>query len=202
MSESPASVFVGVTGASGAPYAVRLVRALVDAGCELSLCLSDAGVAVVAHELKLGVSGRADVTTAFLAAVGAEARVYGPDELGAPAASGSNFPDAACICPCSMSTVAHIALGTTRTLIHRVGDVALKEGRPLVLVPRETPLSEIHLARLLEARRAGAVIVAPMPGFYALPSTLDEVIDFVVGKVLAALGFEQRLSPRWEGMSS
>ena len=196
MRQPPATVFVGVTGASGAPYAVRLVRALAAAGCELSLCLSEAGVA---HELQLGVSERDEVTAAFLAAAGAEAHVFAPDDLTAPAASGSNFPDAACICPCSMSSVAHIALGTTRTLIHRVGDVALKEGRPLVLVPRETPLSEIHLTRLLEARRAGAVIVAPMPGFYALPRTLDDVIDFVVGKVLAALGFEQRLSPRWEG---
>jgi 4-hydroxy-3-polyprenylbenzoate decarboxylase len=195
----PASLFVGVTGASGAPYAVRLVQVLADAGCELSLCLSEAGVAVVAHELELGVSGRAEVTAAFLAAAGAEARVYAPDDLEAPVASGSNFPDAAVVCPCSMSSVAHIALGTTRTLIHRVGDVALKEGRPLVLVPRETPLSEIHLARLLEARRAGATIVAPMPGFYALPRTLDDVVDFVAGKVLAALGFEQRLSRPWEG---
>ena len=202
MSKPPASVFVGVTGASGAPYAVRLVWALAAAGCELTLCLSEAGVAVIAHELQLGVSGRADVTAAFLAAAGAEARVYAPDDLAAPAASGSNFPDAACICPCSMSSLAHIALGTTRTLIHRVGDVALKEGRPLVLVPRETPLSEIHITRLLEARRAGAIIVAPMPGFYALPRTLDDVVDFVVGKVLAALGFEQRLSPRWEGTPS
>jgi 4-hydroxy-3-polyprenylbenzoate decarboxylase len=195
----PASLFVGVTGASGAPYAVRLVQVLADAGCELSLCLSEAGVAVVAHELELGVSGRAEVTAAFLAAAGAEARVYAPDDLEAPVASGSNFPDAAVVCPCSMSSVAHIALGTTRTLIHRVADVALKEGRPLVLVPRETPLSEIHLARLLEARRAGATIVAPMPGFYALPRTLDDVVDFVAGKVLAALGFEQRLSRPWEG---
>ncbi|MGD0997647.1 MAG: UbiX family flavin prenyltransferase [Thermoleophilia bacterium] len=199
MNRPPASLFVGVTGASGAPYAVRLVQVLADAGCELSLCLSEAGVAVVAHELELGVSGRAEVTAAFLAAAGAEARVYAPDDLEAPVASGSNFPDAAVVCPCSMSSVAHIALGTTRTLIHRVADVALKEGRPLVLVPRETPLSEIHLARLLEARRAGATIVAPMPGFYALPRTLDDVVDFVAGKVLAALGFEQRLSRPWEG---
>lgn len=199
MNKPPASLFVGVTGASGAPYAVRLVQVLAQAGCELTLCLSEAGVAVAAHELELGVSGRAEVTAAFLAAAGAEARVYAPDDLEAPVASGSNFPDAAVVCPCSMSTLAHIALGTTRTLIHRAGDVALKEGRPLVLVPRETPLSEIHLARLLEARRAGATIVAPMPGFYALPRTLDDVVDFVVGKVLAALGFEQRLSRPWEG---
>ena len=199
MNKPPASLFVGVTGASGAPYAVRLVQVLAQAGCELTLCLSEAGAAVAAHELELGVSGRAEVTAAFLAAAGAEARVYAPDDLEAPVASGSNFPDAAVVCPCSMSTLAHIALGTTRTLIHRAGDVALKEGRPLVLVPRETPLSEIHLARLLEARRAGATIVAPMPGFYALPRTLDDVVDFVVGKVLAALGFEQRLSRPWEG---
>jgi 4-hydroxy-3-polyprenylbenzoate decarboxylase len=199
VNKPPASLFVGVTGASGAPYAVRLVQVLAQAGCELTLCLSEAGVAVAAHELELGVSGRAEVTAAFLAAAGAEARVYAPDDLEAPVASGSNFPDAAVVCPCSMSTLAHIALGTTRTLIHRAGDVALKEGRPLVLVPRETPLSEIHLARLLEARRAGATIVAPMPGFYALPRTLDDVVDFVVGKVLAALGFEQRLSRPWEG---
>jgi 4-hydroxy-3-polyprenylbenzoate decarboxylase len=199
VNKPPASLFVGVTGASGAPYAVRLVRALADAGCELTLCLSDAGVAVVAHELELGVTGRAEVTAAFLDAAKAQAHVYSPDDLTAPVASGSNFPDAAVVCPCSMSAVAHIALGTTRTLIHRAGDVALKEGRPLVLVPRETPLSEIHLARLLDARRAGAVIVAPMPGFYSLPRTLDDAIDFVAGKVLAALGFEQRLSPPWEG---
>ena len=199
MNKPPTSLFVGVTGASGAPYAVRLVEVLAQAGCELTLCLSEAGVAVVAHELELGVTGRAEVTAAFLAAAAAEARVYAPDDLEAPVASGSNFPDAAVVCPCSMSTLAHIALGTTRTLIHRAGDVALKEGRPLVLVPRETPLSEIHLARLLEARRAGATIVAPMPGFYALPRTLDDVVDFVVGKVLAALGFEQRLSRPWEG---
>jgi 4-hydroxy-3-polyprenylbenzoate decarboxylase len=199
VNKPPTSLFVGVTGASGAPYAVRLVEVLAQAGCELTLCLSEAGVAVVAYELELGVTGRAEVTAAFLAAAAAEARVYAPDDLEAPVASGSNFPDAAVVCPCSMSTLAHIALGTTRTLIHRAGDVALKEGRPLVLVPRETPLSEIHLARLLEARRAGATIVAPMPGFYALPRTLDDVVDFVVGKVLAALGFEQRLSRPWEG---
>ena len=93
--------------------------------------------------------------------------------------------------------MAHIALGTTRTLIHRVGEVALKEGRPLVLVPRETPLSEIHLQRLLEARRAGAQVVPPMPAFYAQPETVADLVDFVVGKVLAALGFEQTLFAAW-----
>jgi len=199
MTQPPTSVFVGVTGASGAPYAVRVVAALAEAGCRLSLCLSDTGVAVVRHELSLDVTSRTDVTAAFLAAAGVDAQVYRPDDLEAPLASGSSFPDAAVICPCSMSTVACIALGTGRTLIHRAGDVALKEGRPLVLVPREMPLSEIHLTRLLEARRAGALIVPPMPGFYGRPQTIDDVVDFVAGKILAALGLEQRLYAPWQG---
>ena len=200
MTQPPTSVFVGVTGASGAPYAVRVVAALAAAGCRLSVCLSDTGLAVVRHELSFDVSSRTDVTAAFLAAAdGSEAQVFRPDDLEAPLASGSNFPDAAVICPCSMSTLAAIALGAGRNLIHRAGDVALKEGRPLVLVPREVPLSEIHLTRMLEARRAGAVIVPPMPGFYGRPQTLDDVIDFVAGKVVAALGLEQRLYAPWTG---
>ena len=101
------------------------------------------------------------------------------------------------ICPCSMSTAAHIALGTSTTLIHRAGAVALKERRPLVLVPREMPLSTVHLRRLLEASEAGAIIVPPMPAFYNRPSTLQDAIDFVVGKVLAVLGFAHDFYPAW-----
>jgi 4-hydroxy-3-polyprenylbenzoate decarboxylase len=192
----PRSVFVGVTGASGAPYALRLVQALARVGCELSLSVSDTGIAVLRHELELE-GDRGAVTAAFLARAHAEATVHLPGDLEAPMASGSHFPDAAVICPCSMSSVAHIALGTTRTLIHRVGEVALKEGLPLVLVPRETPLSEIHLQRLLEARRAGARIVAPMPAFYARPETVADLVDFVVGKVMSVLGFDQTLFTPW-----
>jgi 4-hydroxy-3-polyprenylbenzoate decarboxylase len=140
----PSSVFVGVSGASGAPYVLRLVQALAAAGCELQLCLSDNGVLVLEHELELSARGRDAVTAAFLERAGVAAQVYAADDLAAPPASGSSFPDAAVICPCSVSTVAHIALGTTRTLIHRVGDVALKERRPLVVVPRETPLTQIR----------------------------------------------------------
>ena len=125
MTEPPSSVFVGVTGASGAPYAVRVVGALAAAGCELSLCLSDSALAVVRHELSLDASSRADVTAGFLATAQADARVFHPDDLEAPIASGSNFPDAAVVCPCSMSTAATIALGTGRNLIHRAADVAL-----------------------------------------------------------------------------
>lgn len=196
---APASVFVGVSGASGAPYALRLVQTLSAAGCALQLCISDAGVLVLRHELVLAADGREAVTAAFLARAGVTAVVYGPDDLSAPPASGSSAPDAVVICPCSMSTVAHVALGTTRTLIHRVADVALKERRTLLVVPRETPLHQVHLRRLLELAEAGALVVPAMPGFYTRPASLEDAVDHVVGKVLAVLGFEQTLFPPWEG---
>jgi 4-hydroxy-3-polyprenylbenzoate decarboxylase len=195
----PSTVFVGVSGASGAPYALRLVQALAAAGCELQLCVSDSGVLVLEHELELAAQGREAVTAAFLERAGVAAEVYAADDLAAPPASGSSFPDAAVICPCSVSTVAHIALGTTRTLIHRVGDVALKERRPLVVVPRETPLTQIHLRRLLELAEAGAIVLPAMPGFYSRPQTLQDAVDHIVGKVIAALGFAQTLFPPWDG---
>jgi 4-hydroxy-3-polyprenylbenzoate decarboxylase len=198
---APSSVFVGVSGASGAPYALRVVRALSDAGCDLQLCVSDSGVLVLQHELRLAGEGREPLTRAFLDLAGAAdgVAVYAPDDLAAPAASGSSCPDAVVICPCSMSTAAHVALGTTRTLIHRVADVALKERRSLVLVPRETPLTQIHLRRLLELAEAGAVVLPAMPGFYSRPQTLQDAVDHVVGKVIAALGFAQTLFPPWDG---
>jgi 4-hydroxy-3-polyprenylbenzoate decarboxylase len=195
----PSTVFIGISGASGAPYALRLVQVLAEAGCALQLCVSDSGVLVLEHELELPSPGREAVVTAFLERAGASADVYAPDDLAAPASSGSSFPDAAVVCPCSASTAAHIALGTTRTLIHRVGDVALKERRPLVVVPRETPLTEIHLRRLLELAQAGAVVLPAMPGFYSRPKTLQDAVDHVVGKVIAALGFQQTLFPPWNG---
>jgi 4-hydroxy-3-polyprenylbenzoate decarboxylase len=195
----PESVFVGVSGASGAPYAARLVRALSAAGCALQVSVSDSGILVLEHELELGAVGRDAVTTAFLARAGATAEVFAPDDLGALPASGSSAPDAVVICPCSMSTAAHIALGTTRTLMHRAADVALKERRPLVMVPRETPLTQIHLRRLLELAEAGAVVVPAMPGFYSRPQSLQDAVDHVAGKVMSALGFEQDLFPPWDG---
>jgi 4-hydroxy-3-polyprenylbenzoate decarboxylase len=167
----------------------------------LQLCISDAGVGVVAHELALAASDRKAVTAQFLAAAEAEAETFAPDDFAAPPSSGSAFPDAAVICPCSLSSAAEIALGTSRTLIHRVGAVALKERRPLVVVPRETPLSAIHLRRLLDLAEAGAIVVPPMPGFYNRPQTLQDTIDFVVGKLLCTLGFAQDLYPAWPGRS-
>ena len=195
----PQSVFVGVSGASGAPYALRLLQALAAVGCTLQLSISDSGILVLAHELELGVEGRGAVTAAFLERAGAEAVVYAPDDLAALAASGSSGPGAVVVCPCSMSTAAHIALGTTRTLMHRAADVALKERRPLVVVPRETPLTRIHLRRLLELAEAGAVVLPAMPGFYSRPRTLQDAVDHVAGKVMTALGFAQTLFPPWDG---
>lgn len=198
----PESVFVGISGASGAPYALRVVQALAAAGCPLQLSISDSGVLVLRHELDLAADGREAVTAAFLETAGVSAAVYHPDDLAAPAASGSSAPDAVVVCPCSMGAAAHIALGTTRTLIHRVADVALKERRPLVIVPRETPLTRIHLRRLLELAEAGAVVLPAMPGFYSRPRTLQDAVDHVAGKVMSSLGFEQTLFPPWDGVRS
>lgn len=199
MTTPPSYLFVGVTGASGAPYALRLLKALASLGPRLSLCVSDAGIEVVRHELRMAASGRGQVTERLLELAGVEAEVYLPTDLAAPPSSGSAAADAAIVCPCSLSTAAAIALGTTETLIHRVGMVALKERRPLVLVPRETPLSTIHLRRLLEVSEAGALVVPAMPGFYTRPETLDDIVDHVVGKVLSLLGFHHDLYPPWGG---
>lgn len=197
---TPRSVFLGVTGASGAPYAQRLLAALAASGVEVTLCVSDAGVLVLHHELELPEDGRDAVVAALVERAGAVGTcVVDPGDVGAPAASGSAAPDAVVVCPCSMSTAAHIALGTARNLIHRAADVALKERRRLVVVPRETPLSSIHLRRLLELSEAGAVVLPAMPGFYGRPRSVGHLVDHVGGKTLQALGFEQRLFPPWDG---
>jgi len=192
MPHQPRSLFIGVTGASGSPYALRLVEKVAAAGCRIHLCLSDVAVQVVAYELELGVEGRDAVTAAFVDAAHAASRtvVHLPDAFDATCSSGSSFPDAAVICPCSISTASEIAAGGTRTLIHRVGAVALKERKPLLIAPREMPLSSVSLRRLLELSEAGAVVVPPMPSFHGRPSTLAELVDVVADKLLAELGFE------------
>jgi len=196
---APPAVFVGVTGASGAPYAVRLLAALHALGCPLQVCVSEAGRLVVAHELGLPGDDPEAAAAGLLARAGAAGTVYRPDALWAPPASGSAAPDAVVVCPCSMSTAAHVALGTGRNLIHRAADVALKERRRLVVVPREAPLSVVHLRRLLELAEAGAVVLPAAPGFYHRPRSLDDLVDHVVGKVVASLGLSQGLFPPWDG---
>ena len=190
-------VFLGITGASGAPYAARLLRALSAAGAEVGVCLSDAGVQVCAAELYGEISlPREEVTARLMDGVD-RARVVALRDYSAPYASGSARVDGYIVCPCSMATVASIAAGAMANLIHRAASVALKEERKLVLVPRETPLSTIHLENLLRLKRAGATIVFAAPGFYHSPQTVDDLVNFVVARCLDQLGIDQKLVSRW-----
>jgi 4-hydroxy-3-polyprenylbenzoate decarboxylase len=192
-------VFLGITGASGAPYAARLVEALVAADCELGVCASSAGIEVLATELYGDARLSADETMARFLEHGRSGQVtlYDPQDWRAPYASGSAKVDGYVICPCSMGTLGTIASGTMSNLIHRAASVAIKEGRKLVLVPRETPLSEIHLDNMLRVRRAGAVVLFAAPGFYHLPESIDDLVDFLVARCLDHLGVENALARRW-----
>ena len=191
-------LFLGITGASGAPYAARLVESLAAAGCELGVCASRAGIEVLATELYGNARLSPDETMArFLEHAGDAATLYDERDWHAPYASGSAKVDAYVICPCSMGTLGTIASGAMSNLIHRAASVALKEGRRLVLVPRETPLSTIHLENMLRLRQAGAVILFAAPGFYAGASSIDDLVDFVVSRCLDQLGLENALVKRW-----
>lgn len=191
-------IFLGITGGSGAPYAARIVEALAAADCEIGVSASSAGVEVLATELYGDPQLPRDETLARLIepARGA-ATVYDPNDWSSPYASGSAKVDGYVICPCSMGTAGTIASGAMSNLIHRAASVALKEGRKLVLVPRETPLSTIHLENLLRLRQAGAVILFAAPGFYHGAETIDDLVDFVVARCLDQLGVEHALVKRW-----
>ena len=191
------NVFLGITGASGAPYAARLLDALIAADVEVGLCASSAGLEVVATELYGDPDLDRDEVLRRFIGERAGVTVHAPNDWRAPYASGSAKVDAYVICPCSMGTAGTIASGTMTNLIHRAASVAIKEGRKLVLVPRETPLSDIHLENLLRLRRAGAVVLMAAPGFYNAPETIDDLIEFVVGRCLDQLGIENRLTRRW-----
>jgi 4-hydroxy-3-polyprenylbenzoate decarboxylase len=190
-------VFLGITGASGAPYAARLLRALSEAGCEVGVCISDAGHEVLATELHGDPTLSPDEVVARLTDGLPGVVLYGKDDYSSPYASGSARVDAYVICPCSMATAASIAAGAMANLVHRAASVALKEGRRLVLVPRETPLSSIHLENLLRLRNAGATILFAAPGFYHGPETIDDLVDFVVARCLDQLGIDNALVKRW-----
>ena len=191
------NVFLGITGASGAPYAARLLDALVAADVEVGLCASSAGLEVLATELYGDPDLDRDEVLRRFVGDRAGVTVHAPNDWRAPYASGSAKVDAYVICPCSMGTAGTIASGTMSNLIHRAASVAIKEGRKLVVVPRETPLSDIHLENLLRLRRAGAVVLMAAPGFYHAPQTIDDLIEFVVGRCLDQLGIENKLTKRW-----
>ncbi len=187
-------IVMAITGASGAPYAVRLLSALSDAGVSVSLIVSSTGWRLLSEET--GIADEAGLRSAANAA--RQVVVYADDDRGATPASGSAPSRGMVICPCSMGTLASIAQGTTRSLIERAADVTLKERRPLVLVPRETPYSVIHLENMLRVTRAGAIVLPASPGFYHRPQRVDELVDFVVARVLSHLGVEHDLGPRWQ----
>ncbi|MDQ3555199.1 MAG: UbiX family flavin prenyltransferase [Gemmatimonadota bacterium] len=183
----------GITGASGAPYAVRLLRALNEAEVPLRLIVSGYGWRLLAEESAI------DGADALREATGDWSRVelYDALDRGATPASGSAPSRGMVVCPCSMGTLASIAAGTSRNLVERAADVALKERRPLLLVPRETPLSLIHLENMTRLTRAGATIMPAAPGFYGRPEGIEQLVDFVVARILDHLGVEHDIGERW-----
>ncbi|MCU0804270.1 MAG: UbiX family flavin prenyltransferase [Burkholderiales bacterium] len=200
MTGPAASVTLGLTGASGIGYGLRLLECLVAAGVDVALVYSQAAQIVAKQELDLSLPGRASDAERLLReryGAGERLRVYGRDDWYAPVASGSNPTDAMVICPCSMGTLAAVATGLADNLIERAADVALKEGRKLVLVPRETPFSAIHLENMLRLARAGAVVLPANPGFYMHPRRVEDLVDFVVARVLDQLGVRHDLVRRW-----
>jgi flavin prenyltransferase len=185
---------VAMTGASGAPYAVRLLRALNDANVPVRLVISKTGWRLLDEELDITSEAALREQTGDWTNV----ILYQDDDRGATPASGSAPSMGMVVCPCSMGTLASIAQGTTRSLIERAADVVLKERRKLVLVPRETPYSMIHLENMLRLTQAGAVILPASPAFYHRPQSMEDLYDFVVGRVLSQLGIEHRIGPRWQ----
>jgi 4-hydroxy-3-polyprenylbenzoate decarboxylase len=191
-----APIVFAMTGASGAPYGIRLLQQLAATRRDVLLIVSAHGFRLL--ETESDVADLAGLRTA----VGAKAwdrhvRVFDDGDRGAVPASGSAQTAGMVICPCSMGTLASIAAGTSRSLVERAADVTLKERRKLVLVTRETPLSAIHLENMLRLTRAGAVVLPAAPGFYHRPASIEQLVDFVVARVLDQLGVEQALVPRW-----
>ena len=200
------SVAIAITGASGALYATRTLAALLTRGVHVELVISDYGRRLLRDEL--GDQATVENLMPYLNArfgdgvAAGTIAVHSNRDLGATIASGSHGCSGMAIVPCSMKTLAGVAHGLSRSLVERAADVMLKERRPLVLVPRETPLSTIHLENMLALSRAGAIIVPPSPGFYTLPQTVADLVDFVVARVLDQLRVPHTLAPRWgEGRS-
>jgi 4-hydroxy-3-polyprenylbenzoate decarboxylase len=193
-SKADAPVTFAITGASGAPYAVRLLEVLNGAGVPVRLIISETGWRLLREEA--GIDGESELR----ARTGDWSRVtlFDDADRGATPASGSAPSRGMVVCPCSMGTLASIAQGTSRSLIERSADVTLKERRPLILVPRETPYSIIHLENMLRVSRAGAVVLPASPGFYHNPRTIGDLVDFVVARITAHLGLDLRLGPIWQ----
>jgi 4-hydroxy-3-polyprenylbenzoate decarboxylase len=198
---APRTITLAFTGASGLPYGLRLLECLLAAEARVYLLYSPAAQVVARQELDLTLPTQPHAAASFFAqryaAQAGQLTVFAREDWLAPIASGSNPADAMAICPCSMGTVGALAAGLADNLIERAADVMLKERRTLVLVPRETPLSTIHLENLTQLSRAGAVILPPAPGFYGRPASVEALVDFIVARVLDQLGVAHSLGPRW-----
>ena len=195
------TVNLALTGASGAQYGLRLMQCLVNAGCRVHVMISRAAQVVMATETDLKMPGSVPAMQAALAeycqAGDGQILVFGREDWFAPPASGSGEKAPLVVCPCSTGTLSALATGASNNLIERAGDVALKERRTLILVPREAPYSEIHLENMLKLTRMGAIIMPASPGFYHEPQSLADLVDFIVARLLDHLGLEQSLVGRW-----
>ena len=194
-------VTLAVTGASGSLYALRLLECLVQADVEVFFLISQAAQLVMATETDLKLPPKPQAMEAFLTehyqAKAGQIRVFGKQDWMSPVASGSGAPSAMVVCPCSTGTLSAIATGASNNLIERAADVALKERRQLILVPRESPYSTIHLENMLKLSQMGVTILPASPGFYHQPQSIDDLVDFVVARILNQLGIEQSLLKRW-----
>lgn len=194
-------ITLAMTGASGAHYGLRLLDCLVQEGREVHFLISKAAQLVVATETDVQLPAKPQAMQAFLneytGAQHGQILVYGKEDWMAPPASGSGAPAAMVVVPCSTGTLSAIATGACNNLIERAADVVLKERRQLILVPRETPLSSIHLENMLKLSRLGVTILPAAPGFYHQPQTLDDLVDFVVARILNCLGIPQDMLPPW-----
>lgn len=195
------TVCVALTGASGIQYGLRLIECLIKADAAVYVLMSKAARICMGMDTDIPVPSRtADVQIDFSARYGAregQLQAFGQEQWTAPIASGSGAPDAMVVCPCTTGTLAAIAAGTCNNLLERAADVVLKENRQLIVMPREMPFSAIHLENMLRLSRAGATIMPPNPAFYQHPQSVNDIVDFVVARVLDQLGVEQSLMPRW-----
>lgn len=197
----PKVVTLAMTGASGAEYTLRLIECLLRNHIRIQFISSQPGQIVMGMETKLKLTGSPQkmhqTIVDYFSADPELIQVYSRDQWTAPPASGSSVADAMVVCPCTMGSLASIAVGSSDNLIHRAADVAIKERKTLILVPRETPFSAVHLENMLKLARLGVVILPPNPGFYHGVSEVSELVDFIVARILDQLGIENDLSPRW-----
>lgn len=195
------TITLALTGASGMPYAMRLLESLLSAGHTIYLVYSQAAQFVAAQEMGLNLPAKTSEAHRMLVeryrCRPEQLLVFAREDWNAPIASGTGAADAMVVCPCTMGALAAIATGLSDNLIERAADVMLKEGRKLILVPRETPFSAIHLENMLKLSRMGAVMLVPNPGFYHMPKSVEDIVDFIVAKILDQLGVEHQLVEKW-----